>query len=326
MRPPLSLLRRVLDRAQQHDPRNSWFGIGRSLIAFAHLITLALTAPGALLAPVLGEAQAPHCDSLNVISAYCIGPSSIGQEWRRWIMVGLLAVICSGFRPRWTVVPHFWIAFSIGNSIALPDGGDSVAKIVCLLLIPIGLADDRVWHWVRPHREIAPTLRTLSFVFVIGIRAQLAGLYLDSAITKLGVPDWVNGSAEYYIVRDHLFGVAAPLSGMVNAITRISFVTAGMSWGAIAIEIVIAVCLLSTRRWRKVGLELDLALHAMIIITMGLWSFALIMIGSCFIAAMPDRRQTVAPAPTDQMSEADMSEADLAVDRMPVREPAAVSR
>ena len=203
-------------------------------------------------------------------------------------MVAALAVVASGYRPRWTVIPHLWIAYSIGNSIALPDGGESVAKIVTLLIIPMGLADDRIWHWARPGSRPRPTLVSISFICFLAVRAQIAGIYLDSAISKLGVADWVNGSAEYYFVRGNLFGVAHPFSGAFLALTRNAVITASMTWGAIVIEIVIALCLLATRRWRRVGFAMDLALHGMIIVSMGLWSFGLIMIGSSCIAAMPD--------------------------------------
>lgn len=52
-------------------------------------------------------------------------------------------------------------------------------------------------------------------------------------------------------------------------------------------ELIIAVCLLGSDRWRKVALVFDVMLHGMIIVTMGLWSFAPVMIGCPVVAAMP---------------------------------------
>ncbi|MFI1997006.1 sporulation-delaying protein SdpB family protein [Actinoplanes sp. NPDC020271] len=305
MSAPLISLGRMVHRAQLHDPRNRWFGAGRSLLAAAHITVLAFTAPAALLAPILGDEQAPHCHGVTAVSAYCVGGEAISQQWRRWLMVAILVVVASGYRPRWTAVPHAWVAFSIGNSIALPDGGESVAKIVTVLIIPICLADNRTWQWQAPRSPIAASLRTMSFVAFWAVRVQIAGLYLDSAISKLGVADWVNGSAEYYFVRGHMFGVAPPFDDLWLRLTEIPIVVFSMTWGAIIIEILIALCLMATSKWRRVGFVMDILLHGMIIVTMGLWSFATIMIASSCVAAMPDRRTPLADSPSDSDANAD---------------------
>ncbi|MGV9881035.1 hypothetical protein [Streptomyces sp. NPDC003006] len=38
-------------------------------------------------------------------------------------------------------------------------------------------------------------------------------LHLQSGIGKFGVADWLNGSAEYYVLRNPVFGVAEPFAG-----------------------------------------------------------------------------------------------------------------
>ncbi|MEU7165131.1 sporulation-delaying protein SdpB family protein [Streptomyces morookaense] len=281
---------KTLERlARTFDPRSVWFGWGRTLIALAHAVTLALTPPAYLMPPVIDQVRAPQCGSIRAVSAYCLGGHDIGQEWRRWIMVALLLLVASGWRPRWTVIPHAWITFSIGVSISLPDGGESIARIVCLLIIPLGLADDRIWHWSRPVTPIGPTARGIAFAAFLAVRLQLAILYMQSGVSKWGVPDWLNGSAEFYVLRSPLFGVAGPLKSLMLWASDNSLIEAGMTWGAIIIEIVIAVFLLSSTRWRRTAFVLDVALHVSIIVTMGLWSFALIMMGSAAIAALPDR-------------------------------------
>ena len=61
--------------------------------------------------------------------------------------------------PRWTCVPHWYVAFSLADSITQPDGGDAVAAIATMLFIPMLLGDDRVWQWSRPAGPLAPFAR-----------------------------------------------------------------------------------------------------------------------------------------------------------------------
>ena len=49
------------------EPRTPWFGVGRSLIAFAQLTVLVFTTPASLLQPLLGTGvddvrKVGHCD------------------------------------------------------------------------------------------------------------------------------------------------------------------------------------------------------------------------------------------------------------------------
>lgn len=282
---------RIARIASTYDPRTRGFGIGRTLISVAQIATLAFTDPRALMAPVQGMEPAPNCSGSGAISIYCLAPDFLGPELLRWVLVFGLAVVASGWRPRWTALPHFWISYSIAISISLPDGGESVARVICFLIIPIALADNRAWHWAAPKSDApAAVMASVAFVFFWGVRLQMAGIYLHSAIGKLGVGDWVNGSAEYYFVRDGMFGVADPFNGFFLEITKIPFVTAGMTWGAVALEIVIAILFMTPMRKRRLALPLDIFLHSMIILTIGLWSFALIMIGSTFIAVLAETK------------------------------------
>ncbi|MEV0260080.1 sporulation-delaying protein SdpB family protein [Streptomyces sp. NPDC050617] len=290
-----SLADRLAAHTERHDLRSRWFGIGRTVIAAAELSVLLLTPVKALLVPVLTIGEFPRCDSARAASALCIGGDTVGMEPRRWLLIAILVVAASGYRPRWTAIPLAWATYSVAVSISVPDGGESVAMIMCLLMIPIGLADNRTWHWQRPKSALAPSWRTLSLVAFLAIRVQIAYLYLDSAISKFGVADWANGTAEYYFLRDNMFGVSEPWDSLMLWLSKNPLIVVSMTWGALVIELAIGVCLLASRRWRKTGLIMDIVLHGSIILTMGLWSFGLVMIGSAIVCATPDRRS---PAPT----------------------------
>ena len=60
-----------------------------------------------------------------------------------------------------------------------------------------------------------------------------------------------------------------------------------MAWGAIAVELLIAVLLIQGPRIRRYALVLAVILHGSFIVTIGLLSFALIMIGAVLAAIGP---------------------------------------
>ncbi|KJL34306.1 sporulation-delaying protein SdpB family protein [Microbacterium azadirachtae] len=277
------------------EPRTPWFGVGRSLIAFAQLTVLVFTTPASLLQPLLGTGPGPACNGVRSITLYCIGGSEIPQELRRWVMVAMLVIVISGFLPRYTVWLHAWVSISLGWSISLPDGGEQIARIIVVLLVVIGLADNRTWHWTRPTKPRPRLLSSLALAALVGIRVQVAIVYFHAGISKFWTDDWANGSAEYYFIRDPLFGASGLPYVILHDLTAIPIFVALMTWGGILLELLIAVLILGPRRWRERALGLDILLHGFIIATMGLWSFGLIMIGTAIVASAP---HTLDPSPT----------------------------
>ncbi|QHC70946.1 sporulation-delaying protein SdpB family protein [Rathayibacter sp. VKM Ac-2801] len=268
--------------AVSYDARTPWIGAGRTLIALGQLSILLFASPSALLVPVVGRPEPPYCDGVRSISLYCRG--DVGPETWHWLFIGVLLVVASGFAPRWTAIPHAWVAFSLNQSIALPDGGESVAQVVTLLLVPICLLDDRTWHWFRPTRALRPVSRGITLSASLMIRLQMAAIYINSGVAKLGTSAWVEGSAEYYIVRDKNFGASGPVEPVILWITASPLGTAALTWGTIALECLLAILILGTSRMRMLALALGLLLHAAIIVTIGLWSFSFTMIGSLVLA------------------------------------------
>lgn len=219
----------------------------------------------------------------------CIGNPDSFQELRRWLLVLILAVVASGWRPRYTALLHLWATYSIAVAITLPDGGEAIAVIVCGLITPLAFADDRTWHWQQPSRPLSDEWSALALVFTIALRLQLVYIYLDTTFAKFGNTAWVEGSAMYYISRDSAFGDGGLFHVLNLEVTRTALGTILLSWGALVIEALIAFLLLFSARWRKVALVLDVVLHVGIGLTLGLWSFAVVMISSATIAANPDR-------------------------------------
>jgi antimicrobial peptide system SdpB family protein len=283
---------RVMDFVIGFDHRNRWFGIGRSLIAVSGLTVLLFTPIAALTVPV-GASPGTMCDGIRAASVLCVGDPSQFIEARRWVMIILLCVVASGYRPRFTAVLQLWVAFTLSVSVTLPDGGEGIGLILALLMLPLCLADDRRWHWQAPTTPMNVSWQAIAVVAQLAVRVQLAFIYLDSAISKFAVDDWSNGTAEYFILRDQTFGNGGPLRDVLLAVSSWPLGTLALTWGAIGIEIAIGLCLLLSWRWRMAGFVLDVALHVMIVVTMGLFSFSLVMVGGAAIAANPCGRPEV---------------------------------
>ncbi|WP_406476695.1 sporulation-delaying protein SdpB family protein [Streptomyces sp. NBC_01615] len=288
-------------RLSTFDFRSRWFGVGRSLICFAELTVVLITPSKALLTPVLTISDGARCGGVRAASAYCLVGGTSHAEYARWILVAALLVAAVGYRPRWTAIPQLWAIYSIAVSITVPDGGESVGMIMSLLMLPILLTDNRTWQWDPPAKPLRPSAHAIAYAAFWAVRLQLAYIYLDTAISKFGVADWANGTAEYYFLRDNMFGVAGPWDGPLLALSKYPLIVVAMTWGALVVELLIAVCILGSDRWRRVGLVLDILLHGSIILLMGLWSFALVMIGCSVVASMPLLRTPPAETPDEQL-------------------------
>ena len=106
----------------------------------------------------------------------------------------------------------------------------------------------------------------------------------------------MNGSAMYYVVRDPSFGASGPVGYVMREITFLPVGVAAVTWGSMVLEVLIAVLLLRGSRHRGVALALSIALHVGILVSIGLWSFALVMVGAMIVAAgiWPRRRAVAA--------------------------------
>ncbi|MFF1879405.1 sporulation-delaying protein SdpB family protein [Leifsonia sp. NPDC058230] len=280
------------------DPRDRWIAIGRSTLALGALTTLLFTPMAALTVPIAGGPAGPVCASFRAVSILCIGNPAELTELRRWIMIAVLAAAAAGYRPRITGPLHLWVAFSVATSITLPDGGDAIGLIILTLLLPISLADGRRWQWSPSALPLAAPWQSIVAASHLAVRMQLAFIYLDSGISKFATADWSNGTAEYYFLRDPMYGDGGPFAWLSLWASSFPLGTVTMTWGAIIVEIAIGLTLLMSWRWRRLSLTLDALLHVGIIVTIGLWSFSIVMIGAATICASPlGKAKRPSPAP-----------------------------
>jgi antimicrobial peptide system SdpB family protein len=235
----------------------------------------------------------PICVGFSgTISLFCLLRDHL-QLAKAVAIVGL-AVVASGWRPRFTGVIHWWITFSFMSSSVLVDGGDQVASVLTLFLIPISLMDGRRWHWERPAATITPEYsatekaRRMFAGFALWmIRLQVAVIYLHAAVAKSAVPEWMNGTALYYWFTDPTFGAPSWLAPAVTILVTHGTALTLVTWSVVALEFSLFAGLFAKDRYLSILLVIGAFFHLGIGLIHGLISFSIIMLGALILFLRP---------------------------------------
>jgi antimicrobial peptide system SdpB family protein len=279
--------------ARAVDPWTNVYGLARTLIAGSTAMTLAFNRTTTLFVPAAGGIRAPLCDGVRGGGLYCLVPEhDLGLA--RWIAVALLLVVASGYRPRFTGVLHWWLAFSLQANALTIDGGDNAAAVLSLLLIPVTLTDPRKWHWQKAP-AVANTasddaLRLVALVTLVVVRVQVAGIYFHAAIGKLAVEEWTNGTALYYLSQSPIFGASGVVAAALRAIVVSAVGVTLMTWSVLVLEYFLSAGLVMPKRFWGTLYVLGLSLHAGIIVIHGLWSFSTVMFAALTLYLRPTER------------------------------------
>jgi antimicrobial peptide system SdpB family protein len=232
-------------------------------------------------------------------------------EWiglAKWIAVLVLLLVASGWRPRFTAIPHWWISWSFAGACSVPDGGDHVTAALTGLFLPIALTDPRRWHWaVCPvlglrHPRWHEVRRFLAQSGFAVVRLQVAVIYAHAVTAKLAVTEWVNGTAMYYWLNHPVFGAPLWLREISRPITASSVGVMTLTWSALVIESALFAGLFMVKSWRLYLFVLGVAFHALIVLFHGLPSFSIAMTGALTAYLLtPDGLGTLQRLP-DQVS------------------------
>ncbi|CRK57726.1 hypothetical protein [Alloactinosynnema sp. L-07] len=256
--------------------------MGRSMLALATLSVVVATPDSALFPYLTAQPDGPRCDGLRSLSLWCVGGGSpAALTIARVATVFVLVLVVVGYRPRWTCVPHWYATVSIGVSVYLPNGGDRAAQVATLLLIPLCVGDHRRWHWKTPTAPLAPWSGGSAYAAHLVLRLQVAIIYGHAAVAKLTESIWRDGTAVHYAMQDAYFG--AP-EGFLRLVESVPGLVLALTWGAVVLEVVIAVAILGGPRTRTVALTCGIALHTAFAVAFGLISFGLVMISVLTIA------------------------------------------
>lgn len=283
----------LLARAYDYDPRGRVLSVTRTALASAQLSVLLATSDEFLFWYALGAPREMRCEGLRAVSLWCAGGSSPGTA--RLIAIAVLLAAASGYRPRYTCVPHWYVAFSLTNALAMPNGGESVGSIATLLLIPVCLGDRRVWQWTGRRDELGPTWRGAGYAAMVTLRLQLAVIYAAAAVSKIAAPGWRSGTALFTVAHDPHFGFPPAVLRVLDPVLTHRGLTAAATWSVLLLEMSIAVLIVGTGRTRAVAAALAVVLHVPIILLMGLFSFGTTMIVVVVLAAAATRPRPARP-------------------------------
>lgn len=256
----------------------------RSGLALGTLLTLLLSSPDILFSRAQGIAEGPHCSPSNTFTIFCLGWS---LNVARWVAILVLLLVIVGWRPRLTGLLHWWVSYGLYSAGTLVDGGDQITSILTLLLIPMTVIDPRPSHWSPPPTDLHPRALLAAHSVIVVIRLQIFVIYFQSAVAKLGVIEWVDGTALYYWLRDPSFGAASWLRPLTDVVVTNALGVTLITWGTILIELVLAASFLLPAQTRKTVLPLGLLLHLAIALLMGISSFSIAMMSALLLYLWP---------------------------------------
>jgi antimicrobial peptide system SdpB family protein len=224
-------------------------------------------------------------------------------ELARWIAIACLVLVVIGWRPRLTCLLHWWVTTSLMLTCILADGGDQLASVLTLLLVPILLLDSRRWHWETSQASDHPAefVRTrLARWSLRLIRLQVAVVYLHAATGKFAGREWRNGTAIYYWLLDTRIGVPEAYHVWVLRLLDQPFMTVLLTWGPIILELALFTALVMpstapARRWLFV---FGVLFHAGNVVFFGLVSFFFSTLSAVTLLCLPaDLRPSLARLP-----------------------------
>ena len=224
------------------------------------------------------------------MSIWCLTPPP-GHDWARLACIVILAVAASGWRPRFTALPMWWVLVGNQASLTVIDGGDQIISVLAFLLIPLSLTDSRVWHWKTAPAAIGaghPKIMVLAHISIVVLQVQVGFVYINSCLAKLGVPEWLDGTALYYWLRDPMFGPSGVFREVTDVLMVHAFPVAAVTWGTLLLEFFLGISIFLPRKYRRVLLPLGVAFHLGIAVLMGLWSFAFAMWGGLILLLWPE--------------------------------------
>ncbi|MGY0235044.1 sporulation-delaying protein SdpB family protein [Longispora urticae] len=261
------------------EPRTVLFGAARSLLALAQLSIFVFSSDLALFSYTTQAPDGFRCDGLRAASLWCLGSSgSTGLVVTRVLVFAVLVAVAAGYRPRLTCVPHWYVTYSISASVTQTNGGEQVALIMTVLLVPMCLGDGRAWHWSPPEQLLQPAWRGAAYAGGLTLRVQAAIVYLWAAVAKLTVAEWRDGTAISNIAHHPYHGFLESLQASIPPVFSSQPAVAALTWGTVSVELLIAVLVLGSKRMCWYALLLGIALHLPIAVLMGLPSFSLVMV------------------------------------------------
>ncbi len=233
------------------------YGNARSILALALFITLIFNNPIDLFYPYQNYFNPYGFDANNPFFKYTLFILFTSKHvyLSYYLSLFILLLVIIGWRPRITCILHWYVIYSFVTSCVMIDGGDQIHAIIALFLIPVGLFDNRKYHWNKAIPLSNKNLEELrSFVgnlIKYTIKIQVAFLYFQAFSSKLNIEEWQNGTAIYYWLNDSFFGAPDWLLTYLNVILKYTVVVTVITWTSLLIEMLLFMGLLVDKKYRK---------------------------------------------------------------------------
>ncbi len=291
-----SLIQNLNKSLDEHLSAFTWtntYGIARSFIALSLFLTLTFSDIYKMISPVGELSEIYSVSRLAKFSIFYLLKDHLFVA--KIICQVILFLVIVGWRPRFTGILHWWVAFSFTTSSFILEGGDQIGEIIALLLIPVTLLDHRKSHWQNKvpfgykRNLITDTALMLVFGIFILISIQVSYLYFNASTGKFGSEEWANGTAVYYWMDNSIFGPSDSFwKPIFFTITKTAVGVMVLTWGAIVVEIVLCMgILVSNTKIRRLLLFTGISLHLMFGLAFGLWTFYITMIGALILYLGP---------------------------------------
>jgi len=271
------------------------YGLARSLCAFGLLIIMVSNSPHELFftgefdsIPSLFGAKNEIVKSTSLFDIF--GYENIWYSYL--IAIFILIVVISGYRPRFTGIFHLWVHYSFYVSSLNVNGGTQIAMLIAFYLLPITLLDGRKNHWQSAQEIKAKYLRWITANWIFLLRIQCCVVYLDAAVAKFSVTEWADGTSLYYWMNNNAFGLPTHLH-FLSPIFEDPILLPILTYGVLIFELILAMGLLMSDKYKSSLLLLGLFFHAGIAICFGLVGFFFSMAALLVVYLRPWNKEFV---------------------------------
>ena len=266
-----------LKNKQVHTPR---IALARILLAFGMLLTLMFNDMSIVANhnyKRLPDYSARHTATVSVplkkMDIFMVMPPGVAKG----VVIVILLLVMSGYYPKVTGVLHFLACFSYHNYFLIVNGGDEITYALSLLLLPLCLSDPRKNQWQRIAASSSQR-NIVGNVALAAIQIQAAYIYFSAGYEKLSTKVWTEGTAVFYYTSHYRLGAPTWLQHINEMVTLTPMVKV-LSWGVLAFEFLLALCLFFSDRLRKKFFIPALIFHLLIVVNFGLISFFFAMAG-----------------------------------------------
>lgn len=264
-----------------HKPHlgTSWAG-ARALVAGGQLVTLLTNTPETIQ-PIAPSPE--QCAGANRFLLPCLIDGGT-FEWATQSLLALMFIaVMSGYVPRASGPLHVYATLTMQTFLVTRDGGDQVALVLSILILPLCLADGRLSTWGS-----ATTLPEWTSVSLLAVRVQVAFIYAEAAISKLSQPTWQEGTSVYYWTQGLYFAPNVLIAPPLTALISLPPVLLAATYGAVALELILALTLCLPHELREKLFIPAVTFHILIGVVFGIWSFSIIMIGAALFFLRPE--------------------------------------